>query len=116
MADDRVTIAIFKSLLKTFTEQKYENEYDEYGGHYAEYQKHSKCGRKINYETEYAEYECGRSETDSQKLAKKKKQWCIRCSIVCLVLISGKDLDTCYIFDIFLRLVHFWHNCCGWKT
>ena len=98
MADDRVTIAIFKSLLKTFTEQKYENEYDEYGGHYAEYQKHSNCGRKINYETEYAEYECGRSETDSLKMAKKKKQWCIQCSIICVVLIiSGKDFDKWYI-------------------
>lgn len=69
------------------SEQKYENKYDEYGGHYAEYQKHSNCGRKINYETEYAEYECGRSETDSTKMDKKKKQWCIRCSIICLVLI-----------------------------
>jgi len=69
------------------SKQKYENEYDEYGGHYAEYQKHSNCGRKINYETEYAEYECGRSETDSLKMAKKKKQWCIQCSIICVVLI-----------------------------
>lgn len=87
MAGDRVNI------LKTLTEQKYENKYDEYGGHYAEYQKHSNCGRKINYETEYAEYECGRSETDSTKMDKKKKQWCIRCSIICLVLILlGKDL------------------------
>jgi len=67
-------------------EQKYENEYDEYGGHYAEYQKHSNCGRQINFETEYAEYECGRSETDSTKMNKKKKKWCIRCSISFLVL------------------------------
>ena len=59
--------------------------------HYAEYQKHSNCGPQIDFETEYAEYECGRSETDSEKMEKKKRQWCSRCFVICLVLIlSGK--------------------------
>ena len=79
---------------QNLNEQKYENEYDEYGGHYAEYQKHSNCGRQINFETEYAEYECGRSETDSTKMNKKKKKLCIRCSVLLLVLfLLGKKLS-----------------------
>ena len=73
-------------------QQLCDNEYDAYGGHYAEYQKHSRCGRQIDFENEYAEYECGRSETGSQKADNERKKWCIRCSISCIILvILGKQ-------------------------
>jgi len=70
----------------TESESLYKNEYDEYGGHYAQYQNHSKCGRQIDFENEYAEYECGRSETGSEKAQKAKKQLCMRCWISFLIL------------------------------
>ena len=44
-----------------------------HGAPYAEYKNHSNCGRQIDFETEYAKYECGRSETNSEKMNKKKK-------------------------------------------
>ena len=67
---------------------KYDNEYDQYGGHYAEYQNHSNCGRQIDFETEYAEYECGRSESGNQM----KKNKCHYSVIVSLILLlSGKE-------------------------
>ena len=71
--------------------RKHSNINDENWNQYAEYQKHSNCGPQIDFETEYAEYECGRSETDSEKMEKKKKQWCNRCLIICLVLILSGE-------------------------
>ena len=46
----------------------------------------------IDFETEYAEYECGRSETGSQKDLKRKKKWCIRCSISSLIMVLLGEL------------------------
>ena len=59
---------------------------------YAEYQQHSNCGREINFETEYAEYEC-RSETNHKKKKKEITKFCIKCSIICSVLILSGEIN-----------------------
>ena len=93
-----INLTILNLFIKIRTKQKYDHEYDEYGSHYADYQNHSNCGRKINFETEYAEYEC-RSETNSGK--KEKTHFRIKLSIICLVLIILGEIIYPLTWNIF---------------